>query len=149
MKQPLREIKLEGIEIVENFFTLPRVREQSVIEFNHAVDVKYDIEDQKIGTVVEVQTSSKQIEGISARLKVNMIFNISFFEGIREGSIPEDVTITLNRVIIGTIRGLMFSLYRGTFLHNAILPIIPDVECQTMNLPPPRPLGKRVPKNHK
>ena len=38
---------------------------------------------------------------------------------------PLDIFIsTLNSISISTTRGMMFSAFRGTFLHNAILPLI-------------------------
>ena len=38
--------------------------------------------------------------------------------------IPENFIITINSVALSTTRGLMFSLFKGTFLQGAILPLL-------------------------
>jgi hypothetical protein len=39
-------------------------------------------------------------------------------------SLPDDLIQLLNTVTVGTIRGVMFSEFRGTFLNNVYLPIL-------------------------
>lgn len=39
-------------------------------------------------------------------------------------SFPEQFINTLNSVSISTTRGIAFSMFRGTFLHNTVLPVI-------------------------
>ena len=38
--------------------------------------------------------------------------------------LPTDIIVTINSISISTIRGIMFSTFKGTYLHNAFLPII-------------------------
>lgn len=44
--------------------------------------------------------------------------------------IPSDFILLLNTVTIGTARGMMFSEFRGTFLHEAIVPVIVPSQLQ-------------------
>lgn len=37
---------------------------------------------------------------------------------------PNDFMISVNSIALSTTRGIMFSQFRGTYLHNAVLPII-------------------------
>lgn len=37
---------------------------------------------------------------------------------------PEPVVVTLNSIAISTTRGIMYSEFRGTYLHGAILPMV-------------------------
>lgn len=39
-------------------------------------------------------------------------------------TLPQDLADILNSISISTTRGLMFSAFKETFLHNAFLPII-------------------------
>lgn len=38
--------------------------------------------------------------------------------------LPEPLILTLNSISISTLRGIIYSEFRGTFLQNATLPII-------------------------
>jgi hypothetical protein len=38
--------------------------------------------------------------------------------------LPEEFLTTINSISISTVRGVMFSQFKGTFLHNAILPVV-------------------------
>ena len=38
--------------------------------------------------------------------------------------LPQEFITLLNSIALSTTRGVMFSQFRGTVLHNAILPII-------------------------
>ena len=64
-----------------------------------------------------------------ASLKASCIFEVANFdefviEGTQQVLFPESAVITFNSVTISTVRGLMFSQFKGTHLHSAILPII-------------------------
>ena len=39
-------------------------------------------------------------------------------------NLPQDVITMLNSISISTIRGVMYGIFRGTFLNGAILPIV-------------------------
>ena len=39
-------------------------------------------------------------------------------------NLSDSFILTINSVAISTTRGLMFSSFKGTFLHEAILPLI-------------------------
>jgi len=38
--------------------------------------------------------------------------------------LPEPLATTLNSVSISTTRGLMFAIFRGSFLRKAVLPVV-------------------------
>jgi hypothetical protein len=38
--------------------------------------------------------------------------------------LPSGIIDLLNSVSVSTVRGMMFSAFKGTFLHNAVLPVI-------------------------
>jgi hypothetical protein len=66
---------------------------------------------------------------ILAKIRVSFIYEFSSFEGFTTGSpavynFPKESMVALNSISISTLRGIMFSLFRGTFLHKAILPVV-------------------------
>jgi hypothetical protein len=66
---------------------------------------------------------------ILATIKVSFMFEFNSFEGFSNGKtseieLPEAIIVALNSISISTLRGIMFSLFRGTFLHKVILPVI-------------------------
>lgn len=69
-------------------------------------------------------------------LKASCIFEIVDFEKAilknEEGQfiIPLNLASELNNIAIGTTRGIMFAQFKGTQLHNAILPVIMPAQVQ-------------------
>lgn len=59
-------------------------------------------------------------------------FNIKNIAEINK--LPKKAFDTLNDIAISTVRGLMFSSFRGTFLHNAILPIVDSTLITAQNI---------------
>lgn len=62
-------------------------------------------------------------------IQLGCTFSIQNFEeyvsdGNNIGALPQDLLYLLNTVVIGTMRGVMFSEFRGTFLSNAYLPVL-------------------------
>lgn len=66
---------------------------------------------------------------VLAKIKVSFVYEFNSFESFTRGNSgiikpPQEIITALNSVSISTLRGIMFSLFRGTFLHKAILPVV-------------------------
>jgi len=48
---------------------------------------------------------------------------------------PDPLAKTLLGISVSTLRGLMFGAFKGTFLHNAILPVIDIMAVQPQLMP--------------
>ena len=62
-------------------------------------------------------------------IKVTCVFhikNILDFKPTEEKQfdLPEDFLLKINSITLSTVRGVMYSELKGTFLHNAILPLL-------------------------
>ena len=62
-------------------------------------------------------------------IKVSCVYyidNLTEFKSTdnKQFDFPNDFISTVNSISISTARGIMFSQLKGTFLHNAILPIL-------------------------
>jgi hypothetical protein len=76
-----------------------------------------------------VKVKSKPDNRILASLSIVCVFEIFNFETVFQPNaidtgLPQGLLNLLNTVVIGTMRGVMFSEFRGTALDNAILPVL-------------------------
>ena len=80
--------------------------------------------------IVSVEIRSEDQNHILGSLAVSCIYSIVNFDEVikieADGKldIPQPLVEILNSISISTTRGVMFSAFKGTFLHNAFLPIV-------------------------
>ena len=93
------------------------------LQINEKPDVS---ESLHIMTVKIARKGEKENIGSLTLAFTFTIPNFQEYVQIIEGkqSLPEDLTNLLNTVVVGTIRGVMFSEFRGTVLANAYLPVL-------------------------
>lgn len=123
--------QLKGIELLD--VKLNRLKQPLPVEttfhFNIGLENKISPENKLIIVITTIDIIHEDNETRLASIQASCIFEISNFEdflvaGSQQPVIPELFLTTLNSVSISTVRGVMFSEFKGTFLHTAILPII-------------------------
>lgn len=125
-------LQLKSIEILKSNLSLPPTKEVVLNKFNFNINLesKADPKSKMLFVIVSVEISSEDRSHILGSLTASCIYEIiNFKENIKievggEIIMPQQLTDMLNSISISTIRGVMFSTFKGTFLHNAILPII-------------------------
>ena len=125
-------LQLKSIEILKSSLSLPPSQEVVLNKFNFNINIesKADPNCKMLFVIVSVEISSEDRSHILGSLAASCIYEIYNYEEnikIEVGGkiiMPEQLTDMLNSISISTIRGVMFSNFKGTFLHNAILPII-------------------------
>ncbi len=125
-----------GIEILE--FAIKSygkvIPENTPYKYNVNIEHRFNI-DQKnmfVITSVEVFGGSEKVELCTA--KVSCIYNIeNFSDFVKEKKIelPENFIVGVNSISLSTTRGVLFTLFRGTHLHNLILPLIDTKEFKS------------------
>jgi hypothetical protein len=86
--------------------------------------------------IVHVEIKNDDHSVVLGSLSVSCIFEILNFEDVikveADGkvNIPQRLIETLNIISVSTTRGVMFSTFKGTFLHGAVLPIIDPKQFQ-------------------
>lgn len=126
------EFRIKAIELLNSTLILPPIPNNSTINYNFNLNIESHIDNiQKVIFVItNVEIKNNYNSESLGSIKLSCIFEISNFDEIikfeHEGvtSIPEDLVNILNQISISTTRGVMFSTYKGTYLHDAILPII-------------------------
>jgi hypothetical protein len=130
MEQRIYNVRLDGIDIIEKAVFKTQVLEGDVFNFDIEVQTVADSIKNMLITFVNVRVNRKHTTDIFARLAVGFGYFIENFEDTLKKDeddkyiIPADLEAMLKQISISTIRGIMFSEFRGTHLHKAILPIL-------------------------
>jgi hypothetical protein len=97
--------------------------------FDVSLQIGNDPEAKECLHIMRVGINSKKSGQPMGSIQLLCAFFIPKFEeyildGDKNSSLPKDLLYLLNSVIIGTMRGVMFSEFRGTALNNAFLPVL-------------------------
>lgn len=126
------DFQLKSIELLKVSISLPSVPEVSLnnFNFNISLESKANSTNKFLFVIVSVEIRSEDQNHILGSLAVSCIYTaVNFDEVVKIGAdgeldIPQPLVEILNAISISTARGVMFSTFKGTFLHNAFLPIV-------------------------
>lgn len=132
------EIKIKAIELLKGSLQLPAVPNTTVTTFNFNISIesRADAPNKLVFVIVNVDIKNDDYSLVLGALSVRCIFEIVNFDEVikNDGNgnlvLPLQLIETLNSISISTTRGVMFSTFKGTFLHGAILPIIDPKQFQ-------------------
>ncbi len=123
--------QLKGIELLEACLNHPKhaITDLKGFHFDIKLEHKLSIENKIIAVLIYVNLFSEQKDIKLGSITSSCIFEISNmldFIDTKSNNInlPEDFLTTVNSITISTARGIMFNQFKGTFLHNAFLPIV-------------------------
>lgn len=133
------EFKIEGIELLEYSINSPNTKlpENTPYRFDLNIEHKISIEFKKVFVIISLNILYDELKLNLGHAKISCIYafpNVDYFQSKENSMVemPEALIITLNSISLSTSRGVMFALFRGTFLHNIILPIV-DPKSFTKN----------------
>jgi hypothetical protein len=126
------EMQINAIELLESSMTVPTNSNQSVTNFNFNVSIesKADATNKLIFVIVSAEVKNDDHSFVLGTIRVSCIYSILNFEEMiktnETGNLEVNPTLVdiLNSISISTTRGVMFSTFKGTFLHAAVLPVI-------------------------
>jgi len=126
------DLQLKSIELLKGSISLPSVPEVSLnnFNFNISLESKADATNKILFVIVSVEIRSEDQNYVLGSLAVSCIYSIVNFDDVvkieADGKldIAQPLVEILNSISISTARGVMFSTFKGTFLHNAFLPIV-------------------------
>jgi hypothetical protein len=131
-KEFTADLQLTAIELIRGGLVLPEKPTVSLSTFNFVVNLETRADSSKkaIFIIVSVEIKSEDQQIVMGSLTASCMFIIMNFEELikideaRKISMPAGLSEILSSISISTTRGLMFSTFKGTFLHNAVLPIL-------------------------
>ena len=122
--------QIQSLELTESSFKHPvkkAISDKEVFRFNLNLEHLIDSGQETLIVKIQVDILAESSEEIVGVIKSNVVFKIlnlfNYFKDNKPG-LPDILITTLNSISISTTRGMMFSAFRGTFLHNATLPLI-------------------------
>lgn len=126
------EYSLKEIEILKSSINTPEATNLPVANYQFAVslETKIDPSAKLIFVVVNIDITSEESKLILASTSVSCIYQIVNFEEVikqnaeNKYEIPPKLLEKIGDISFSTTRGIMFATFKGTFLHNAILPLI-------------------------
>lgn len=132
------EMQIRAIELLNGSLNLPANPNTPATNFNFNISIenRADANNKLVFVIVHVEIKNDDHSVVLGALSVSCIFEILNFEDVikveADGkvNIPQHLIETLNTISISTTRGVMFSTFKGTFLHGAILPIIAPKQFQ-------------------
>lgn len=131
MENDVIKFRFAGIEIVSKSIN-PAPLKGVGLEF--LFDLQFEIrvvaEHKLVIPVVTIKVRGGEIPEELANIVVSSFFEVEDFENVIKINdhglhvIPPSLDATIRPVAISTTRGVMYSEFRGTYLNNAILPVI-------------------------
>ncbi|MBL7904018.1 MAG: hypothetical protein JNL22_03250 [Bacteroidales bacterium] len=126
------ELQIKAIELLNVSLNLPANPNVPVTNFNFNIGIESlaDTVNKLVFVIVHVGIKNDDHSVDLGELSVSCIFEIVNFEDVikveADGkiNIPHRLIETLNNISVSTTRGVMFSTFKGTFLHGAVLPVV-------------------------
>ncbi|PJC63148.1 MAG: hypothetical protein CO022_00770 [Flavobacteriales bacterium CG_4_9_14_0_2_um_filter_32_27] len=125
------EFQLINIEILESEIKAPTepLINNIVFSFDIALEQRFNVEQELIFVICDItvfpQANPEQKLG---KYRSNCIFKVNnlnkYITDNKKVNLSDNFIVTINSVALSTTRGLMFSLFKGTFLQRAILPLL-------------------------
>lgn len=123
--------QIKGIELLDFCFNHPKklISAQMVFNFDIKIEHKILAENNVIAVVITIDMHNDQKEMKLGSLMVSCIFEIPDLKEFIDAKsnmpeLPENFLTIINSISLSTVRGVMFSQFRGTYLHSAILPVV-------------------------
>ena len=135
------QFQIKGVEVLEVELKPPKkiLSPEVIYNFNLSLEHKLSAEQKLLMVFVGVKVRNKNDEKtILGRILVNCVYAIENFDeivtkvGPQKYDVPDEIIELLNSISISTTRGVMAAMFKGTFLHNAVLPVVD-----------PKKIGKR------
>ncbi len=126
--------RIKGIEIIDFAMTAPTETVQ-VSQFNFDMQFRSLVNATEQMTTIFAEIVIKSEQNVQlGRYSAAFRFTIDEIDKIladKGAEIPQPLLSLLLGISVSTLRGLMFASFRGTFLHNAILPLVNMDALQT------------------
>ncbi|MBJ2172922.1 hypothetical protein JBL43_01650 [Aureibaculum sp. A20] len=123
--------QIKGIEIVENSIVAPknRIDNNTVFGFDLQLNQSFNLDRELVIVTCVINVSDNDTKDKLGHIKASCLYSVEKLEKYidKEKStttLPDDVTVMLNSISISTVRGVMYGMFRGTFLNGAILPVV-------------------------
>ena len=131
-KQPDVQFQFIGIDILSSGYTVPVDFKEhlNTFTFEIATEIFLNPESKLAIVTIGVHIFSENKLLLLGNLKTSNVFLIGNYDEIisidkeDKANLPDGVVVMLNSISLSTTRGVMWQTFKGTILHNALLPIV-------------------------
>jgi hypothetical protein len=123
--------RLKNVELLQSNLSAVNVSisSETLFKFNINIEHLINLNENAIAIkpIVEIFVEEHNNKTILGGLSASLVFefeNLPSFVKDNEVKLPTEIINAINSISISTVRGIMFSTFKGTYLHNAFLPII-------------------------
>ena len=126
------QYQIKSIELVEASMTPPKDQSSPTRTYQYNINIEHRIIPDKkwffVMVTINILDDANNMKLGHVKAVVNFAIN-NFDEFLDANNktkinLPEEMITVFNSISISTTRGIMFSQFKGTYLHNAILPIL-------------------------
>ena len=122
-------IKLVTLNLIESsiFPKGKEIQPSTIFNFKISVEHLVSVEKDQLNVICKIEIGHSVENIVYGKITSSCVFEVKGIHKFKEGKtikLPGNVIAQINSVSISTTRGIMFSQFKGTFLHNAILPLI-------------------------
>jgi hypothetical protein len=144
MDNPQAKIKFKGIELLSiNMVRRPDNIAILATNFHFEVNAELRVNPELkiILIIVDINIRELNQEELRASISVGCVFDVDNFDEVIKKqnetlyNVPPELDALLKSVSISTTRGIMHSEFKGTYLGNAVLPVIILPAIQNTSLP--------------
>jgi len=128
--EPKTEYHLRSIEITRCTINTPEGVAAPKFSFSIGVQTRLDVLPKTLTVVVNVEVISDDQKNVFGSISVNIVYQIMNFEEAfklnaqYQYEIPPKLVEAVGSTSLSTTRGIMYTLFKGTFLNNALLPLV-------------------------
>ncbi len=123
--------QIKGVELLEFELTPPlkALKPHTVFHYNVSLEHKVNKENKLVFVTVRVNIMLEDKKTLAGKTGVSCIFSVTNFDEIVKYEndnikFSDNIIEILNSISISTARGVMATNFRGTYLHNAVLPLV-------------------------
>ncbi|HAH22812.1 MAG TPA: hypothetical protein DCL77_03450 [Prolixibacteraceae bacterium] len=132
--------QIKGIELLEINLQHPQIilNPERTYNFNINIEQRINNAEKLVIAITSVDLIHEEDQQCHASIKTSCIFSIENFqdflvENTNDVKLPDQLIVTLNSISLSTTRGIMFTSFKGTFMHNVFLPIVNPSSFVTQN----------------
>ncbi len=125
------QFRIVALDILEANLNAPAqdLPKEIVFQFDINVEHRWNTDDEIFIVVTTISIFSNEKKHLLSNFKMNTVFKVEELgkyvdTANSKNNMPTDIILDINELAISTSRGSLFSFLKGTYLHNAILPII-------------------------
>jgi len=123
--------QIKGIEILETSIIEPknRIDNNTVFGFDLQLKQSFNLDRELVIVTCLINVLDNDTKSKLGYIKASCLYYVEKLNNYIDKehntiALPEGAAVMLNSISISTVRGVMYGVFRGTFLNGAILPVV-------------------------